>query len=282
MSDREEEKFEEERARREQPWDEQEPPLWSDADEEEDQAYFEKKARARKRLKKILAVLLAAVLLANVLSFWPMLYNMQAIRFLSVSRELSRSDQVSGYKQAVAVVGSKGGKGTGFVVSSGGYIVTNYHVIEGKSSLFVSFPKGKSYPAEVVSSNPSADLALLRIDPGDAALHALPLNRAGSAQSGDSVYIIGNPLMFDRVANAGTIVGEMPIDSMDIPIIAIEAPIYKGNSGSPVINEQGEVVAVVFATASIERSGETMKVGLAIPIRYLLSDLDRLGVSLAQ
>lgn len=283
MSDREqgtteENEKEEGRNKEEEQWeeDEEDPLHVSEADEEEDRAYFEKKARTRKRLRKAIVVFLIAALLANGFAFWPLIYNMQAFRFLAISRELSRNEAVSRYKEAVVVVATEDGKGTGFLLSSNGYIVTNHHVIEGKKKAFVRFADGARYEADVVVSEPSLDLAVLKLPKQEQDRTALPLEQVRGWQPGMHVYVIGNPLFFSHIANEGAIIGEIPVQGLEVPAMAIQAPIYKGNSGSPVINERGEAIAVVFATAEIERSGEKQKVGLAVPVSHLIPLLDKL------
>ncbi|TNJ67244.1 trypsin-like peptidase domain-containing protein [Paenibacillus hemerocallicola] len=281
MSDREhgpaeENEKEEGRKREEELWEEENLLHVSEADEEEDRAYFEKKARTRRRLRKAIAVFLIAALLVNGFAFWPLIYNMQAFRFLAISRELSRNEAVSQYKEAVVVVATEDGKGTGFLLSPDGYIVTNHHVVEGKKKAFVRFADGARHEADVLISEPSLDLAVLKLPQQEQERAALPLERERSWQPGMHVYVIGNPLFFNHIANEGTILGEIPVQGLEVPAMAIQAPIYKGNSGSPVINERGEAIAVVFATAEIERSGEKQMVGLAVPVSHLLPLLDKL------
>lgn len=258
-------------------WDEEGFFRTSEADEAEDRAYFERKAKLRKRLKKGFILVVAVALLANGLAFWPMLYNLQAIRFLAVSRELSRDEAVSGYKQAVVSVSTGEGKGTGFLVSEDGYVVTNEHVTAGKKTAFVKFSGGATHEAEVVVSDASVDLAVLKLPPSEDKRTPLPVEREPSWQPGEHVYVIGNPLFFDHIANEGTVLGDIPVQGLDVPAMVLDAPIYKGNSGSPVINERGEAIAVVFATAKIELSGQQRNVGLAVPAKYLVPYLVKLA-----
>ncbi|WP_158301626.1 S1C family serine protease [Paenibacillus mesophilus] len=248
-----------------------------EADEEEERKFFERKERTRKRIRKGITIFLIVALVANGAAFWPMLYNLQAIRFLAISRELSKSEAISQYKQAVVTVSTEDGKGTGFLISPDGYIVTNHHVIDGKKNVFVRFSEGTSHEAEVVISEASRDLAVLKIALNGEKRTALPLEREPSWKPGTHVYVIGNPLFFDHIVNQGTVVGEIPVQGLDVPAMAIEAPIYKGNSGSPLLSEKGEVVAVVFATTEIEDSGETRKVGLAVPVKHLIPLLDKMA-----
>lgn len=258
--------------------DEPEDPFsFDEEDEREEQEFFERKARNRARLKKGLALFISIALVANVLAFWPMLYNVQAIRFLAISRELSANADIAAYKRAVAVVSTPSGKGTGFLFAPGGYVLTNHHVVEGDRAVFVRFDEGGSYEAEVVASEAALDMAVLRIKAPDAAVEerqTLTLLREAAWRSGETVRIIGNPLFFTGIANQGQIVGELRVEGLAHPAMAIEAPIYKGNSGSPVINERGEVIAVVFATSEISEAGERKPVGLAVPISAMLVQID--------
>jgi serine protease Do len=257
-----------------QSWEES---FLEDEDEDEEREYFERQVRNRKRMKKAIAVLVSLALLANVLAFWPLLYNLQAIQFLVKSRELSNNEAVSQYKQSVVLVSSESGKGTGFMISADGYIVTNHHVIEEKGPIFVKFSEGGSHEVDVVMSEASLDLAILKIRGTVPQRAVLPLGQQASAVPDMPVYVIGNPLFFNNIANEGVVIGEVPVAGLDIPAIALQAPIYKGNSGSPVINKAGEIIAIVFATSKIERQGEKLDVGLAIPVRYLIPYLEKLG-----
>ncbi|WP_178075216.1 trypsin-like peptidase domain-containing protein, partial [Pseudomonas sp. 2995-1] len=89
---------------------------------------------------------------------------------------------------------------------------------------------------------------------------------------GMSIYVIGNPLFFNFIANRGHIIDLT--EGRDVPFLMIDAPIYRGNSGSPVINEDGLVVGVVFATSRRDVDGERIRVGLAVPVEHLMNYLD--------
>lgn len=91
----------------------------------------------------------------------------------------------------------------------------------------------------------------------------------------EPVYIIGNPLLFRFIANEGQVIGTIQLQEWDQPVLVIDAPIYKGNSGSPVINMDGKVIGVVFATTRIEYNGSKKKVGLAIPVDYMRDELEQ-------
>lgn len=201
---------------------------------------------------------------------------MDAIQFLKINQELSRNEQVKQYKQAVVIVKTPDSKGTGFNIAANGIIVTNYHVVEGEQSSMVKFPSGQSYSAKVVATYPQIDTALLQINEPDGDLPTLPLTDRPTIDNGTPVYVIGNPLFFSNIANKGEVLGATMLADWTDPVLMLKAPIYKGNSGSPVIDHDGNVLAVVFATTKVKVQGQTSKVGLAIPIHYFKDSISEL------
>lgn len=233
--------------------------LFKAADEEEEQP---RPLIGSPRFRKLVVIGLALMLCAQVLAFLPKTYSIDAIRFLAVSAELSLSDEIQRYKRSVVVVRTEEAKGTGFIVTADGLVVTNRHVVGDAQRPVVSLPSGDSYAAQVLAIHPKADLALLDLDA--VRLPALPLADGYGGEAGLPVYIIGNPLFFNGIANKGETLGLLPV--FDPPAIGLQAPIYKGNSGSPVISRNGAVIGVVYATSRIERDGAKRKIGLAIPV----------------
>jgi serine protease Do len=229
---------------------------------------------SRKWIKVTVSAILAIVLVSNILAFWPQVYNLAAIKFLRKSHELSKNADVQGYKQAIVVVSAADRKGTGFNIAADGLIVTNHHVIKGEKFVFVHFENGERYQAEVVVTDPSIDIAILKINDEDLDLPSLAIEYNEEANTNIPVYVIGNPLSFDFIVNEGTILGLIQLDDWDIPVLMIGAPIYKGNSGSPVINHDGNVVGIAFATTKVKHGGSTKKVGLAVPVDDFKKYLD--------
>ncbi|PYZ98222.1 serine protease [Alteribacter lacisalsi] len=223
-------------------------------DDEEEEPELQKK---KKGMKMTIAVILTFALLGNVLAFLPRLVNIPAVEFLTISRELSQNEDVQAYKESIVVVRGSDNKGTGFLYSEDGYIITNDHVIEGEPFVTVSFEDGDRYQAEIVDTHDVLDLAILQI-PSDHGQPALTLREGWHPEQ--AVYVIGNPLFFNFIANQGDILGERSDGA-----VLLDAPVYRGNSGSPVIGEDGSVLGVVYATTRTEYQGETTRAGLFIP-----------------
>lgn len=208
--------------------------------------------------------LIAIALLINVVALLPRTFSIPAIDFLVTSAKLSADEEIKLYKEAVVVVETGNSKGTGFAISSDGYIITNAHVVDEETSVTVAFPELGLYGAKVVETYPDVDLALLKTDTEDE-LPFLELAEQTTFEENDKINFIGNPLAFNGIANQGTIIGYTDLTSWELPVVMIEAPVYRGNSGSPIINEKGNVIGVIFATLNHNEHGN---VGLFIPIDY--------------
>jgi len=160
--------------------------------------------------------------------------------------------------------------GSGFIISEDGYVVTNYHVIEGATKLTVITYESKEYTAKVVGYDSSNDLAVLKIEATD--LPAATLGSSDKLIIGDMVAAIGNPL--GELTNSMT-VGyvsakdrSVSTDGTVINMLQTDAAINSGNSGGPLFNMKGEVVGITTAKYSgTSGSGATIEgIGFAIPI----------------
>ncbi|MFG6149599.1 S1C family serine protease [Halobacillus sp. B23F22_1] len=253
--------------------------LYEDIDEEEmyelvqeekrkaiEKARSEKKSTVKRPFPKWVFYFIACMMVAAIL---PNTFSLPAFDFLVTSAKLSTNDQIAKYKESVVVVEAGESKGTGFAVSADGLILTNHHVIEEKRRISVSFPESGLHEAEVVEEMPDIDLAVLKVEGND--FSYLPLAEETVFDPDEEFSFIGNPLNFTGIANQGTIIDYTELSNWDRPVLMLDAPIYRGNSGSPVINEDGEVIAIVFATSRKEEHG---RVGLAVPVDYFYEESD--------
>jgi serine protease Do len=245
-----------------------------DDSEEMDEEEF-RPSPIRKWIVRIIALTLSLALLVNILAIWPKVINIPAIQFIKISRELSQNPDIQLYKKSVVVVEADNSRGTGFNIAPEGIIVTNHHVVYQANTISVRFNDGKVYQAHVMTNDPENDLAILNIQTehlnAEINLPSLALANEMISENGDLIYFIGNPLSFSQIANQGRIIGTIPMLERNLEALAIDAPVYKGNSGSPVINQKGEVIAVIYATGTYSQGNDKQRVGLAIPITYLNS-----------
>lgn len=250
--------------------------LYEDIDDEEmyelvqagrdkvlEKARQEKDQKPKRPFPKWAFWLIALAMVFNVVALLPQTFSIPAIDFLITSAKLSTQDDIKAYKEAVVVVETEDGKGTGFAISSKGKIITNHHVVEGEDTVTVAFPEDGLYNADVAEVYPSIDLAVLEIEGKD--LPHLTLADQTTFEPDEAISFIGNPLRFHGIANKGTIIDYTKLSSWDEEVIMIKAPVYQGNSGSPVINKEGKVIGVIFATLQHDEYG---RVGLFIPIDY--------------
>ena len=158
--------------------------------------------------------------------------------------------------------------GSGFVVTADGYIVTNYHVVKGASSIAVDMYNGDTYKAALVGGDPDYDLAVLKVEGKD--LPYVTLGDSTKVNVGDTVLAIGNPLgelTFSQsqgsVSSANRAIN---VDGTPFNMIQVDASINPGNSGGPLMNLYGEVVGIVSAKYSSYADTVVEGVGFAIPI----------------
>lgn len=223
---------------------------------------LEKTSRKPKRpFPKWIFWVMASILFVNTFAAIFQIYSIPAIEFLKTSAKLSLQEDITLYKESVVVILTDDSKGTGFSISSDGTILTNYHVVEGHDTVTVGFPDDRRFNAEVVNTYPSVDLAVLEIDGAD--FPYLELAEQTSFEKDDPIYFIGNPLSFTGIANEGTIIDYIQLSDWEDPVVMLKAPVYRGNSGSPVLNQDGLVIGVAFATLDHETYG---RIGLFVPI----------------
>ncbi|HEX2111294.1 MAG TPA: trypsin-like peptidase domain-containing protein [Gaiellaceae bacterium] len=160
--------------------------------------------------------------------------------------------------------------GSGFVIDKDGHIVTNFHVIEDARQVYVNFSQDDGLEAEVVGTDPSTDLAVLKVDAPERALTPLSLGDSEGVRVGDEVVAIGNPFGLERTVTAGIVSAlQRQIASPDNftidKVIQTDAPINQGNSGGPLLNAAGEVIGVNTQIATGGAPTGNVGIGFAVP-----------------
>ena len=158
--------------------------------------------------------------------------------------------------------------GSGFIISPDGYIVTNYHVVKGATSVKVTLYSGDTYDATVIGGDSDYDVAVIKINAGG--LPAVTLGNSADVNVGDTVLAIGNPLGELTFSMSQGIVSccdrAINVDGTPFNMIQVDASINPGNSGGPLVNLYGEVVGIVSAKYSSYSNTTVEGLGFAIPI----------------
>ena len=175
--------------------------------------------------------------------------------------------------------------GSGFVIDKTGHIVTNYHVVEGADVVTVSFSNRDTVKAEVVGTDPSSDIAVLRVNTAASALTPLPLGNSDAVEVGDPVVAIGNPFGLDRTVTAGivsalqrliTAPNRFTIDH----VIQTDAPINHGNSGGPLLSSRGQVIGVNTQIETGDTATGNVGIGFSVPsntVKDVVAQIIRTG-----
>jgi putative serine protease PepD len=190
----------------------------------------------------------------------------------------------------VVKITTESGLGTGIVLDKNGDILTNDHVVEGANRFNVSFDSSNAtHSAKLVGTDPSDDLAVIKVDPSGLNLRPLTLGDSSTVQVGDTVYALGNPFGYTNSFSEGIVSG---LDrSMTAPngftighSIQTDAAINPGNSGGPLLDANGDVVGINAQIASNSSNstgeGQNNGVGFAIPIntaKSVISQLEKSG-----
>ncbi len=163
------------------------------------------------------------------------------------------------------------GEGSGFIVDPNGYILTNHHLVPGPGRIRVRLADRRELPARLVGSDPSTDLALIKLE-----ARGLPVVRLGDSDRlrvGDWVAAIGNPLEFDHTVTVGVVssLGRKIWNQSFDAYIQTDAAINPGNSGGPLVNRHGEAVGISAAVSS-----DAQGIGFAVPINVARAVLGQL------
>ncbi len=175
------------------------------------------------------------------------------------------------------------GSGSGFLWDESGYVVTNYHVIEGASEATVRLADGTDYRSTLVGASPEHDIAVLRIKLGDKRVAPIPLGSSGDLRVGQKVFAIGNPFGLDWTLTSGIVsaldrsLGED--DGRAIHhLIQTDAAINPGNSGGPLLDSAGRLIGI--NTMIYSPSGASAGIGFAVPadiVNRVVPELIRSG-----
>ncbi|HYG60239.1 MAG TPA: trypsin-like peptidase domain-containing protein [Symbiobacteriaceae bacterium] len=167
-----------------------------------------------------------------------------------------------------------GGSGSGFVVDSSGYILTNHHVVDGATTIKVKFLDGTVLDGKVIGSDPLKDIALVKVDPGTRGLVPAPLGDSDTVEVGELAVAIGSPFGQEWTVTSGIVsavnrtLREDEASPWTIPGgIQTDAAINPGNSGGPLLNALGEVIGIntMIETGTSGVRGN-LGIGFAVPI----------------
>lgn len=241
----------------------------------------EDEAPLRRKFPAWLIAFISLLVLVSFLAFsMPdlSLFIGQRFDFLSQNTSLGDDPLVLAARDTVASITAMGIEGaaaqnragTGFLISADGKILTNLHVVDKSSKIKVELKNGDVYYAHKYLPMRDLDVAVIDIDAAD--LPYLRLNTESLPKVNDFVTAVGNPLGFRRIAARGAIKGYTRIAGKD-QIMEIDLSTKPGSSGSPVINNNGEAVAIVFAILTQDENQETKSITLAIPLHLLAQEL---------
>ena len=189
--------------------------------------------------------------------------NQQTLSSLQASIGEDFSGVYTNAVDSVVIVSTDVGQGTGFIIDNEGYIVTNYHVIEGATAAGIYTNDDGPFDVELIGINSTIDVALLKIE---GSFEELELGNSNNIQIGERVIAIGNPYGLQFSATSGSVSqvhrqGQNGFDAY----VQIDAPINPGNSGGPLINKEGEVIGMV----NFKIAGGAEGLGFALESNYI-------------
>ena len=164
------------------------------------------------------------------------------------------------------------GVGSGFILSSDGYIMTNAHVVEGASEVMVTLADKREFKAKIVGADKRTDVAVVKIDAKG--LPAIKIGDVNRLKVGEWVMAIGSPFGLENTVTAGIVSAKQRDTGDYLPFIQTDVAINPGNSGGPLINMRGEVVGINSQIYS--RSGGFMGISFAIPMDEAIRVSDQL------
>ncbi len=245
-------------------------------------------------LAQILAVVLAALVIAVVWQSVPLIQSRllglgAEPRIIAARGELADDEKATidlfeARRDSVVYISTAGrvidpwtrnvhemprGTGSGFVWDDLGHIITNNHVIQGASRAYVRLADGRVFEAELVGTDPTHDIAVLRIGVPTDRPEPLPIGTSADLQVGQKVFAIGNPFGLDWTLTTGIVSAlerELPEESGQVirGLIQTDAAINPGNSGGPLLDSAGRLIGI--NTAIYSPSGAYAGIGFAVPV----------------
>jgi S1-C subfamily serine protease len=172
--------------------------------------------------------------------------------------------------------------GSGFEIDVSGDILTNWHAVEGASKITVGFEHGHTVTAQLIGKDASHDLALLRVPVAGVTIHPLVLGESNVVKVGDEVLAIGNPFGLGGTLTTGVISAlnrqiTAPNGTTINGVLQTDAPVNPGNSGGPLVNDEGQVIGVNSQIETSGSRGGSVGIAFAIPVDTAKRDLPKLG-----
>ena len=173
------------------------------------------------------------------------------------------------------------GSGSGVIISPDGFIITNNHVIDNSTQLEVTLNNNKTYPAELIGTDPKTDIALIKIEP-DGQLSFVPFADSNNVKIGEWVLAVGNPFNLTSTVTAGIVSAKArdlnEFDSNPQSFIQTDAAVNRGNSGGALVNTQGQLIGI--NTAITSETGSFIGYSFAVPsntARKVVEDILEFG-----
>ncbi|MCL1817372.1 MAG: trypsin-like peptidase domain-containing protein [Spirochaetaceae bacterium] len=191
--------------------------------------------------------------------------------------------EVLAYNWFLEPVPREGGTGSGSIIDTRGYVLTNNHVVSKAYKVFVTLADQSQVEGTVVGIDAENDLAVVKFDPGQRKLTTIPMGSSAGLKVGQKVLAIGNPFAFDRTLTTGIVSGlGRPIKTgsglVVRDMIQTDASINPGNSGGPLLNSLGEMIGI--NTIIYSPSGGSVGIGFAVPVdtaRRVVPELIKFG-----
>ncbi|MEO0048141.1 MAG: hypothetical protein RLZZ410_1100, partial [Pseudomonadota bacterium] len=134
------------------------------------------------------------------------------------------------------------GVGSGFIIESNGFILTNAHVVEGATTIYVTLPDKREFKAKLIGADKRTDVALVKIDA--TALPRLQIGDSSKVRVGEWVVAIGSPFGLENTVTAGIVSAKSRDTGEYLPFIQTDVAVNPGNSGGPLLNTRGEVIGI--------------------------------------